>query len=132
LESVGPESHDSSPDHVRLDKSAYLSIGLDGEWSPRVTFVTDGAERALNLAQEAAGDGVTGINGAVVAQQLLRLRKLDEIQVSGRRSSSAPVCGSSRGSTVRSASSRRVVTSDGVTPCGTASYTTDRNRPFPR
>lgn len=54
----------------------------DGEWSPRVSFVTEGVERALELAQEAAGDGVIGISGASVAQQLLRLRKLDEIQVS--------------------------------------------------
>src|SRR5437763_16226290 len=54
----------------------------DGEWSPRVSFVTEGVERALELAQEAAGDGVIGISGARVAQQLLRLRKLDEIQVS--------------------------------------------------
>ena len=53
-----------------------------GEWSPRVSFVTDGVERALDLAQEAAGDGVIGISGASVAQQLLRMQKLDEIQVS--------------------------------------------------
>ena len=54
----------------------------EGEWSPLVTFVTDGVERALDLAQEAAGDRTIGISGASVAQQLLRLRKLDEIQVS--------------------------------------------------
>jgi dihydrofolate reductase len=54
----------------------------EGEWSPRVTFVTDGVERALELAQEAAGDGMIGVSGASVAQQLVRLRKLDEIQVS--------------------------------------------------
>ena len=53
-----------------------------GEWSPRVTFVTEGVERALGLAQEAAGERVIGVSGASVAQQLLRLRKLDEIQVS--------------------------------------------------
>ena len=53
-----------------------------GEWSPRVSFVTDGVERALDLAQEAAGDGVIGISGASVAQQLLRMQRLDEIQVS--------------------------------------------------
>jgi dihydrofolate reductase len=53
-----------------------------GEWSPRVSFVTEGVERALELAQDAAGDGAIGISGASVAQQLLRLRKLDEIQVS--------------------------------------------------
>jgi|SRR5436190_4921671 len=54
----------------------------EGEWSPRVSFVTDGVERALELAQDAAGDGVIGISGASVAQQLLRLGKVDEIQVS--------------------------------------------------
>ena len=53
-----------------------------GEWSPRVSFVTDGVEHALELAQEAAGDRTIGISGASVAQQLLRLGKLDEIQVS--------------------------------------------------
>jgi dihydrofolate reductase len=55
---------------------------IDGEWSPRVSFVTDGVERALELAQEAAGEGVIGVSGASVAQQLLRVGKLDEIQVS--------------------------------------------------
>jgi dihydrofolate reductase len=54
----------------------------DGEWSPRVSFVTDGVERALELAQEAAGDRTVAVSGASVAQQLLRARKLDEIQVS--------------------------------------------------
>jgi dihydrofolate reductase len=54
----------------------------DGEWSPRVTFVTEGVERALELAQGVAGDGMIGVSGASIAQQLLRLRKLDEIQVS--------------------------------------------------
>ena len=54
----------------------------EGEWSPRVTFVPEGVERALELAQEAAGDATIGVSGASVAQQLLRLRRLDEIQVS--------------------------------------------------
>jgi dihydrofolate reductase len=54
----------------------------EGAWSPRVSFVTDGVERALELAEEAAGDRVIGISGASVAQQLLGLRKVDEIQVS--------------------------------------------------
>jgi dihydrofolate reductase len=54
----------------------------EGEWSPRVTFVTEGVERALELAQGVAGDGMIGVSGASIAQQLLRLRKLDEIQVS--------------------------------------------------
>jgi dihydrofolate reductase len=53
-----------------------------GEWSPRVSFVTDGIERALELAQAAAGDRNVGVSGAAIAQQLLRAGKLDEIQVS--------------------------------------------------
>lgn len=53
-----------------------------GEWSPRVSFVIDGVERALELAQEAAGDLKVSVSGADIAQQLLRLGKLDEIQVS--------------------------------------------------
>jgi RibD C-terminal domain len=52
------------------------------QWSPRVSFVTDGAERALELAREAERDRVVAISGASPAQQLLRLRKVDEIQVS--------------------------------------------------
>jgi dihydrofolate reductase len=53
-----------------------------GEWSPRVRFVTEGVERALELAQEAAGDRMVSMSGADVAQQLLRAGKVDEIQVS--------------------------------------------------
>jgi dihydrofolate reductase len=53
-----------------------------GEWSPRVSFVTDGVERALELAQQAAGDLKVSVSGADIAQQLLRAGKLDEIQVS--------------------------------------------------
>jgi dihydrofolate reductase len=53
-----------------------------GRWSPRVSFVTEGIDRALELAQEAAGDGVVSVCGADPAQQLLRAGKLDEIQVS--------------------------------------------------
>ena len=54
----------------------------DGEWSPQVTFVTDGVEHALELAQAVAGDGKVSVSGADVAQQLLRAGKVDEIQVS--------------------------------------------------
>ena len=54
----------------------------EGEWSPRVSFVTEGVERALELAREAAGDRTISVNGPDVAQQLLRLGALDEIQVS--------------------------------------------------
>jgi len=53
-----------------------------GEWSPRVSFVTDGLDEALALAQEAAGDRWVSVAGASIAQQLLRAGRLDEIQVS--------------------------------------------------
>jgi dihydrofolate reductase len=53
-----------------------------GEWSPRVTFVTDGLDRALELAQEAAGDRMVSVCAADVVQQVLRAGKLDEIRVS--------------------------------------------------
>lgn len=53
-----------------------------GEWSPQVRFVTDGIDRALELAQEAAGDLSVSVSAANIAQQLLRTGKLDEIQVS--------------------------------------------------
>ena len=53
-----------------------------GAWSPRVSFVTEGIERALELAQEAAGDLKVSVCAADTAQQLLRAGKLDEIQVS--------------------------------------------------
>jgi dihydrofolate reductase len=52
-----------------------------GEWSPRVTFVTDGVERALELAQVAAGDKLVAAGAANVAQQLLRAGLVDEIEL---------------------------------------------------
>jgi dihydrofolate reductase len=54
----------------------------EGEWSPRVTFVTDGLDHALALAQEAAGDRLVSLSGASIPQQLLQAGTLDEIQVS--------------------------------------------------
>jgi len=57
-------------------------VPTSGEWSPRVEFVTDGVEHALELAQAAAGDGYVSMSGADVAQQLLAAGKVDEIQVS--------------------------------------------------
>jgi dihydrofolate reductase len=54
----------------------------EGEWSPQVRFVPEGVERAVELAQEVAGDGYVSVSGASIAQQLLRLGLLDEIQVS--------------------------------------------------
>jgi dihydrofolate reductase len=58
------------------------SVPAEGDWSPEVTFVTEGVERALELAQEVAGDRIVSVSGASVAQQLLRAGLLDEIQVS--------------------------------------------------
>jgi dihydrofolate reductase len=52
----------------------------EGEWSPRVEFVTDGMDRALDLARKAAGDKDVSVCGADVAQQLLRAGKLDVIE----------------------------------------------------
>jgi dihydrofolate reductase len=54
----------------------------DGEWSPRVSFVTEGLDRAVELAQEAAGDKDVSVGAADPVQQLLRAGKLDEIEVS--------------------------------------------------
>jgi dihydrofolate reductase len=54
----------------------------EGEWSPRVQFVTDGLDRALELAQEAAGDLDVSVAAASPVQQLLRAGKIDEIEVS--------------------------------------------------
>ena len=55
----------------------------EGEWSPRVSFVTDGGvERAVELAKEAAGDRYVSVCAANTAQQLLRAGLLDEIELS--------------------------------------------------
>lgn len=53
-----------------------------GEWSPQVSFVTDGLDHALEQAQRAAGDRKISVCGPDIAQQLLRAGKLNEIQVS--------------------------------------------------
>jgi dihydrofolate reductase len=58
------------------------SVPTEGEWSPKVTFVPEGVERAVELAQAVAGDGYVSVSGASIAQQLLRAGLLDEIQVS--------------------------------------------------
>jgi dihydrofolate reductase len=54
----------------------------EGEWSPQVRFVTDGLERAVELAREAAGDRDVSVAAAAPVQQLLRAGLLDEIEVS--------------------------------------------------
>jgi dihydrofolate reductase len=53
-----------------------------GEWSPQVTFVTDGLDHALELAQQAAGERKISVCAADVTQQLLQRGLLDEINVS--------------------------------------------------
>lgn len=53
-----------------------------GEWSPRVSFVTEGIGRALELAQEAAGDKTVSVSAADVTQQVIRAGALDEIRIS--------------------------------------------------
>lgn len=53
-----------------------------GDWSPLVSFVTDGIERAVELAKEAAGDKSVSVCAANVVQQVVRAGLLDEIEVS--------------------------------------------------
>jgi dihydrofolate reductase len=53
-----------------------------GRWGPQVTIVTEGLQRALELAQEAAGDRDVSVCAANVTQQLLRAGMLDEIELS--------------------------------------------------
>jgi dihydrofolate reductase len=50
------------------------------EGSP-YTFVTDGVERAVELAKEAAGDMDVAVGAASVAQQCIRAGLLDEVHV---------------------------------------------------
>jgi dihydrofolate reductase len=48
----------------------------------KLTFVTDGIESAIEQAKAAAGDkDVTVIGGANIAQQLIRARLVDEIEI---------------------------------------------------
>jgi dihydrofolate reductase len=46
------------------------------------TFVTDGIERALDVAREIAGDKHVGVNAGTIASQCLDLRVLDEVWLS--------------------------------------------------
>ena len=48
---------------------------------PLFTFVTDGIERALAKAQEAAGDKTIGLMGANLDQQFLEAGLVDEIRI---------------------------------------------------
>jgi dihydrofolate reductase len=52
-----------------------------GEWSPRVEFVTEGVERAVELARQAAGDRNVSVGAASVARQVLEAGLLDEINL---------------------------------------------------
>jgi dihydrofolate reductase len=45
------------------------------------TFVTEGIERAIEVASELAGDKVVGVNGGTIARQCLDAGLLDEIWV---------------------------------------------------
>ena len=45
------------------------------------TFVTDGVERAVELAKEVAGDRDVAVGAASIAQQCIRARLLDEVHV---------------------------------------------------
>jgi dihydrofolate reductase len=45
------------------------------------TFVTDGVERALELARRVAGDKNVAISGSTIVQQCLRAKLLDEILI---------------------------------------------------
>ncbi|WP_188193995.1 dihydrofolate reductase family protein [Nonomuraea sp. SYSU D8015] len=54
----------------------------EGEWSPRVSFVTEGVERAVKLAKEAADGRDVSVSAAGVTRGLLRAGLLDEIRLS--------------------------------------------------
>ena len=54
----------------------------EGDWSPQVTFVPEGVERALDRAQEVAGDRTVSVAAGSVVQQTLALGRLDEINLS--------------------------------------------------
>ena len=45
------------------------------------TFVTDGVERGLELAQAAAGDRTVSVGGTTIVQQLLKAGRIDEILI---------------------------------------------------
>lgn len=53
-----------------------------GEWSERVVFVTDGLQRALELARHAAGAKHVSVCAGNVVSQLLQTGQLDEIRLS--------------------------------------------------
>lgn len=100
----------------------------EGEWSPRVSFVTDGLDRALALARAAAGDRNVSVCAADPVQQLLRTGQIDEIQLSV-----VPlVLGAGvwlldhLGPEPILLEQLRVIESDGSPTCATGSYATER------
>jgi dihydrofolate reductase len=84
--SSGPESSRIGPWFCPPDASVPVVLTheppAEGEWSPQVSFVTGGLDRALELAQEAAGDRYVTVSAADLAQQALRAGKVDEIELS--------------------------------------------------
>jgi dihydrofolate reductase len=54
----------------------------EGEWSPRVEFVTEGLETAIERAKAVAGDKDVSVGAASLVQQALRSGLLDEIEIS--------------------------------------------------
>jgi dihydrofolate reductase len=80
------------------------------------TFVTDGAEAALERARAAAGDrDVSVAGGANVAQQYLRTGLLDEVRIHLRPIFSEAECASSSASSPGRWSSSRPASSNPAT-----------------
>lgn len=53
----------------------------EGEWHPKLRFVTGGVEEAVRLASEVAGDGVVSASAAGLARSLLGAGLLDELEL---------------------------------------------------
>jgi dihydrofolate reductase len=61
-----------------------LSHSVPDGWpreGEKFTFVSDGIERAIEVARGLAGDKVVGLNGGMIARQALDAGLLDEIYV---------------------------------------------------
>jgi dihydrofolate reductase len=61
-----------------------LTHSLPDGWpreGEKFTFVTEGIERAIEVARELAGDKVVGLNGGEIATQALNADLLDEVWV---------------------------------------------------
>jgi dihydrofolate reductase len=81
---VGPDPEHAARDPYQMPHfvlSHHASEEIERR-DPRVTFVTEGVEHALELARDAADDkDICVAGGADVAQQFLRAGLLDEIRV---------------------------------------------------